>query len=199
MNARLDALQEQMSSCGSCDLCKTRKKVVFGSGSHEPLILIVGEAPGEEEDLEGIPFLGKAGQKLDSILSYLGVTRQDVYITNTVLCRTPNDRTPRKEEMDSCKWRLDLQIKLLRPKLIVLLGRSALEQFRGEPIKGALNRFFFDKLSNKDGWLNYTVDGYASKVIVTYHPSFHLKSPEKAYRETLSHWRKIKYWVDEHG
>ena len=197
MNARLDALQEQMSACGSCDLCKTRNKVVFGSGSHEPLILIVGEAPGEEEDLEGIPFIGKAGQKLDSILGFVGVQRQEIYITNTVLCRPPNNRTPRKEEMDACKWRLDLQIKLLRPKLILLLGRTALEQFRGEPIKGALNQFFFDKLPSKDGWLNYTVDGHASKVLVTYHPSYHLRSPEKSYRETLPHWQKVKHWVDE--
>lgn len=197
MNARLEALRDQMSACGSCDLCKTRTKVVFGDGSPEPLILIVGEAPGEEEDLQGVPFIGKAGQKLDSILSYLGVTRQDIYITNTVLCRPPNNRVPRKEEMDACKWRLDLQIKLLRPKLIILLGRTALEQFRGEPIKGALNQFFFDKVSNKDGWLNYSVDGQDSKVIVTYHPSYHLRSPEKAYRETLPHWQKIKKWVEQ--
>jgi DNA polymerase len=196
MNAQLDALREQMSVCGSCDLCKTRTKVVFGNGSHEPLILIVGEAPGEDEDLTGVPFIGKAGQKLDSILTYVGVSRQDIYITNSVLCRPPNNRTPRKEEMDACKWRLDLQIKLLRPKLIILLGRTALEQFRGEPIKGALNQFFFDKVSNKDGWLNYTVDGHESKVLVTYHPSYHLRSPEKAYRETLPHWQKIKKWVE---
>lgn len=197
MNTKLEALQDQMSACGSCDLCKTRNKVVFGEGSHEPLILIVGEAPGEEEDLAGVPFLGKVGQKLDSILSYIGVTRQDIYITNTVLCRTPNDRTPRKEEMDACKWRLDLQIKLLQPRVIVLLGRTALEQFRGEPIKGAINKYFFDKLSSKDGWLNYTVNGHTSKVIVTYHPNFHLRSPEKAYRETLPHWHKIKQWVEQ--
>lgn len=197
MNERLDALQEQMSSCGSCDLCKTRMNVVFGSGSHDPLIMIVGEAPGEEEDTKGEPFVGKAGQKLDSILSYVGVQRQDIYITNAVLCKPPNNRTPRKEEMDECKWRLDLQIKLLRPKLILLLGRTALEQLRGEPIKGALSQFFFDKQTNKDGWLNYTVDGQASKVLVSYHPSYHLRSPEKAYRETLPHWRKVKQWVDE--
>jgi DNA polymerase len=197
MNAKLEALKDQMSVCGSCDLCKTRNKVVFGSGSHEPLILIVGEAPGEEEDLEGVPFIGKAGQKLDSILSYLGVSRQDIYITNTVLCRPPNNRTPRKEEMDACKWRLDLQVKLLRPKMIILLGRTALEQFRGQPIKGALNQFFFDKIPNKDGWLGYSVDGHESKLIVTYHPSYHLRSPEKAYRETLPHWQKVKAWVEQ--
>lgn len=194
---RLNALKEQMSACGSCDLCKTRSQVVFGEGNPEPLIMIVGEAPGEEEDIQGVPFIGKAGQKLDSILSFVGVTRDDVYITNAVLCRPPNNRTPRKEEMDACKWRMDLQIKLLRPKLIILLGRTALEQFRGEPIKGALGNFFFDKLPNKGGWLNYVVDGHETKVLVTYHPSFHLRSPEKAYRETLPHWKKVKAWVNE--
>jgi len=197
MNASLDALRDQMSACGSCDLCKTRTQVVFGDGSHEPLIMIVGEGPGEEEDLKGLPFIGKAGQKLDSILSYVGVQRQDIYITNAVLCRPPNNRVPRKEEMDACKWRLDLQIKLLRPKLIILLGRTALEQFRGEPVKGALNQFFFDKIERPEGWLNYKVDDHESKVLVTYHPSYHLRSPDKAYRETLPHWKKVKQWVQK--
>jgi DNA polymerase len=196
MNAKLEALREQMSACGSCDLCKTRNKVVFGEGNQQPLILFVGEAPGEDEDLQGVPFIGKAGQKLDSIMSYLGMTRQDVYITNTVLCRPPNNRVPRKEEMDACRWRLELQVKLLRPKLIVLLGKTALEQFKGEPVKGALNQFFCDKIG-KDGWLNYTVDDYNAKVIVTYHPSFHLRSPDKAYRETLPHWTKVKKWIQQ--
>lgn len=197
INDKLEALKEQMSSCGSCDLCKTRNKVVFGDGSHEPLIMIVGEAPGEEEDVQGVPFVGKAGQKLDSILNYIGVKREEAYITNTVLCRPPNNRTPRKEEMDACRWRLDLQIKLLRPKLIILLGRTALEQFRGEPVKGALSQFFCDKHVKTDGWLHYKLDGHESKVLITYHPSYHLRSPEKAYRETLPHWTKIKQWVHQ--
>jgi len=199
MNVQLEALKEQMSSCGSCDLCKTRTKVVFGEGSHEPKIMIVGEAPGEEEDANGVPFIGKAGQKLDSILNYVGVKREEVYITNTVLCRPPNNRTPRKEETDACKWRLDLQIKLLKPKLIILLGRTALEQFCGQPIKGALSQFFFDKNGKKDGWLHYVVSGHESKVLVTYHPSYHLRSPEKAYRETLPHWTKVKQWISSNG
>jgi len=196
MNAKLDALKEQMMACQSCDLYKTRTNVVFGDGSHTPLIMIVGEAPGEEEDIASKPFIGKAGQKLNSILSYIGLPRDDIYITNAVLCRPPNNRNPRKEEMDSCKWRLDLQIKLLQPKLIILLGRTALEQFRGEPIKGALNKYFFDKFEKNDGWLHYKIEDHEAKVLVTYHPSYHLRSPEKAYRETLPHWKKIKQWVE---
>lgn len=197
MNVKLEALKDQMMACGSCDLCKTRTKVVFGEGNCSSKIMIIGEAPGEEEDVAGLPFIGKAGQKLDSILNYVGVKREDIYITNTVLCRPPSNRTPRKEEMDSCKWRLDLQIKLLKPNLIILLGRTALEQMRGEPIKGALSQFFFDKLPSKDGMLTYIVDGHESKVLVTYHPSFHLRSPEKAYRETLPHWQKVKKWIEK--
>lgn len=196
MNAQLDALKDQMSACQSCDLCKTRTKVVFGEGSHEPLLMIVGEAPGEDEDLQGVPFIGKAGQKLDSILNYVGVSRNEIYITNAVLCRPQSNRVPRREELDFCKWRLDLQIKLLKPKLIVLLGRTALEQMRGTPIKGAINKYFFDKLTSNDGWLHYTVNGHEAKVLITYHPSYHLRSPEKAYRETLPHWQKIKAWVE---
>lgn len=191
MNAQLEALKDQMSNCGSCDLCKTRTQVVFGEGSPSPLIMLLGESPGETEDLDGKPFVGKVGEKLDNMLKYVGVARDEVYITNAVLCKTPQNREPRKEELDSCRWRLNLQIKLLKPKLIVVLGKVALSQLKGEPVKGALNKFF------QDNWFNYTVDGHVSKVIVTYHPNFHLKSPEKAYKETLPHWTKIREWYKD--
>lgn len=193
----LNELQRQMENCGSCDLCRDRNKVVFGEGSTSPLLMIVGEAPGEGEDDQGIPFVGKTGEKLDSILSYLGVSREEVYITNSVLCRPPNDRNPRGEELEACKWRLDLQIQLLKPKLIILLGKIATQQMQERPVKGALNQFFTENLKEqKDGWLRYKVGDHESIVIVTYHPSYHLRSPERAYRTTLPHWQKVKKWIE---
>ena len=189
-------LKNQMSDCGSCDLCRERTQVVFGEGSTTPLVMFVGEAPGEEEDIQGVPFIGKAGQKLNSILKFISVTRDDVYITNAVLCRPPNNRNPRGEELTACKWRLDLQIQLLKPKLIVLLGKMAMQQMQGGPVKGALSQFFPEKIKQSDGWLTYTVSGHEAKVLVTYHPSYHLRSPERAYRITLSHWKKVKRWVE---
>ena len=192
----LDTLKKEMLDCASCDLCRERTQVVFGEGSANPLLMIVGEAPGEDEDTQGVPFVGKAGQKLDKILSYIGVSRDEIYITNSVLCRPPNNRNPRAEELDACKWRLDLQIQLLKPKLIVLLGKVATQQMQGNPIKGALSQFFPENLTQKDGWLHYKVGDHECLVMITYHPSYHLRSPERAYRTTLPHWTKVKKWVE---
>ena len=188
-------LKEQMQDCASCDLCNERTQVVFGSGSTNPLIMIVGEAPGEEEDAQGVPFVGKAGEKLNKMLQYAGVDRNETYITNAVLCRPPNNRNPRGEELDACKWRLDLQIALLKPKLIILLGRIAMQQMKGESVKGALTQFFTENVKQDDGWLKYKIKEHEARVLVTYHPSYHLRSPEKAYRVTLPHWTKVKQWV----
>jgi len=189
----LDELKSQMIDCGSCDLCRERTQVVFGEGPDNPLVMIIGEAPGEDEDIQGKPFIGKAGQKLDSILKYVGLGREEVYITNAVLCRPPKNRNPRGEELEACKWRLDLQIQLLKPKLIILLGRIAMQQMQGSPVKGALSQFF---LENK-GYMTYKTGEHEAKVMVTYHPSYHLRSPEKAYRITLPHWTAVKGWLEK--
>lgn len=185
---KLKELERQMSTCKACDLCKGRTTVVFGEGSHKPRIMLLGEAPGEEEDKTGRPFVGAAGQKLDKILSFAGVSRSDVYITNTILCRPPNNRVPRQEELEACRWRLDLQIQLLKPKLIVALGKTALQQLTGAPIKGNLNAHFGD-------WKTYKSGTHECKVVVTYHPSYHLRSPDHAYKVTLPHWTKVKEWL----
>nr|WP_297653771.1 uracil-DNA glycosylase [Hydrogenophaga sp.] len=186
-----------MEGCGSCDLCHDRTKVVFGEGATNPLVMVVGEAPGEDEDTQGIPFVGKAGEKLNSILEYVGVTREEIYITNSVLCRPPNNRNPRAEELEACKWRLDLQIQLLKPKLVILLGKIATQSMQEQPVKGALSQFFPENLKEqKDGWLRYSVGGHEAKVLITYHPSYHLRSPERAYRTTLPHWTRVKKWVE---
>ena len=107
-------------------------------------------------------------------------------------CRPPLNRNPRGEELDACKWRLDLQISLLKPKLIILLGKIAMQQMNGGAIKGALSQFFPEKV----GWKTYKVGGHEAQVMVSYHPSYHLRSPERAYRITLPHWQKVKKWVD---
>jgi uracil-DNA glycosylase len=193
MSSQFDTLHSQMLNCGSCDLCHERNQIVFGEGSQTPSILIIGEAPGEEEDTKGVPFVGKAGKKLDGILEYIGVTRDEIFITNAVLCRPPNNRNPKPDELDACKWRLDLQVQLLRPKLIIILGRVAMQQLSGRPIKGAMSQFFPENV--KDGWLHYRTGEHESLVLVTYHPSYHLRSPERAYKTTLPHWKQVKNWV----
>jgi DNA polymerase len=184
-----------MNNCTACDLCHNRTNVVFGEGSKNPLIMIVGEAPGEDEDITGVPFVGKAGQKLNNILDYIGVTREEVYITNAALCRPPNNRNPRAQELDACKWRLNLQIQLLKPKLIILLGKIATEQIYSKPIKGSLNQFFTEKIKNDNGWLKYIIGEHEALMLITYHPSYHLRSPQRAYKTTLPHWTKVKEWI----
>ena len=188
---RLEELCKQMSTCQSCDLYRGRKSVVFGAGNNKPLIMVIGEAPGEQEDQQGLPFVGPAGEKLNKMLAYAGVSRDDIYITNAILCRPQNNREPRQEELEACHWRLDLQIGILKPQLIVVLGKTALQQLQGGPVKGSLRQYF------KEDWMKYKVGNHECNVIVSYHPSFHLRSPEKAYRETLPHWTKIKQFVSE--
>jgi DNA polymerase len=185
---KLQELERQMSTCKACDLCKGRNTVVFGEGSASPKVLLIGEAPGEDEDTNGKPFIGPAGQKLTKILTYAGMSRGDVYITNAVLCRPPNNRVPRQEELEACRWRLDLQIQLLKPKVIVVLGKTALQQLNGSAVKGNLNSHFGD-------WKTYKSGDHEAKVMVTYHPSYHLRSPEHAYKVSLPHWTRLKEWL----
>lgn len=187
-----------MSSCTACDLHTSRTNVVFGEGSNNPRILIIGEAPGEEEDLSGKPFVGPAGQKLNRILDYVGVTRDEIYITNSVLCRPPNNRNPLQNELQACKSRLNEQIQTLKPELIIALGKIAVQQLLGKPFKGPLSQFF-PKDPDKIGgdWLTYIVKDLNIKTMITYHPSYILRSPQKGYQQVLPHWNMVKKWVEQ--
>ena len=119
------ALKSTCSSCNSCDLCKTRTNVVFGVGSETADIMFIGEGPGEQEDLQGIPFVGAAGKLLDSMMSIIDLDRTNSYIANIVKCRPPRNRDPLDEEQDACMGYLRNQVVLVQPKIIVCLGRIA--------------------------------------------------------------------------
>lgn len=190
----MDKLKEKMLKCTDCDLCYTRTNVVFGDGVLNPMVLVLGEAPGEDEDLSGIPFVGKAGKKLDSIFNYVGLKRdRDLYITNSVLCRPPNNRKPTFEELAACRYRLEEQIKLLNPTYMILLGKTALEQLMNQPIKGTLSQFFPKNFGKEGGdWLTYKMEDRKIKTMVTYHPSYLLRSPEQGYKTVLPHWQMVK-------
>ena len=121
---QIQALNNQIQQCQLCGLCLTRTNSVPGMGSFEPLVMIIGEGPGAEEDRQGLPFVGKAGQYLDEWLRALGLSRQEtVYITNIVKCRPPANRDPHPEEIKSCSLYLEKQIELLKPRAILSLGR----------------------------------------------------------------------------
>ncbi len=121
----LDELKSTCESCQNCPLGKTRTNLVFGTGNPHATLLFVGEAPGESEDLSGIPFVGRAGKMLDRYLEYVGIPREDVYIANILKCRPPNNRDPQESEQDQCMAYLREQVRIIRPKMIVCLGRIA--------------------------------------------------------------------------
>jgi len=158
---KLYDLAEDIRKCTSCPLCNTRTLTVPGDGGMDSGILIVGEAPGAEEDRLGQPFVGRAGKLLNELLESAGVVREEVFITNTVKCRPPKNRNPNTAELKACRKWLDAQIELISPKLIIILGRVALKELTGkEKIKE-----FHGKVSEFSG----------KKYFVTYHPSAGLR------------------------
>lgn len=124
-DARFAALEEKCAACRKCPLCETRTNVVFGTGNRHADLMFVGEAPGEQEDLSGTPFVGRAGQLLDKYLYAVDIRREDVYIANILKCRPPKNRDPQPDEEDACIDYLREQVRLIRPKVIVCLGRIA--------------------------------------------------------------------------
>jgi len=158
-----EALQAEVAPCTLCDLCKTRTQTVFGSGNKNADWMIIGEGPGQNEDQQGLPFVGNAGLLLTEMLRAIGLDREEVFITNIVKCRPPANRDPKPIEIETCKPYLMRQIALLKPKIIVVLGRIAAQALLNtdEPIS---------KLRGKIHALNDT------PVVVVYHPAYLLRS-----------------------
>ena len=129
MTAEFEKLKEICLSCEKCELCKGRRNVVFGVGNPNAKVMFVGEGPGEQEDIQGEPFVGKSGQLLDKYLEIIDLSRKDnIYIANIVKCRPPQNRDPKPEEQDACIDYLRKQVKLIQPKIIVCLGRIAAQR-----------------------------------------------------------------------
>jgi uracil-DNA glycosylase family 4 len=158
-----EALQAEVAPCTKCDLCKTRTQTVFGSGNKNADWMFIGEGPGQSEDQQGLPFVGKAGLLLTEMLRAIGLDREEVFIANIVKCRPPANRDPQATEIASCKPYLLRQIALLKPKIIVVLGRVAAQALLNtdQPI---------GTLRGKAHALNDT------PVIVVYHPAYLLRS-----------------------
>ena len=123
-----EALREECSGCAGCTLCETRRNLVFGDGNTGAEVMLIGEGPGEQEDLQGVPFVGPAGKLLDDMLSIIDLDREKCYIANIVKCRPPRNRDPQPQEQDACIGFLENQIALLQPKIIVCLGRIAAQR-----------------------------------------------------------------------
>ena len=127
----LEQVRNQVISCTKCDLCKTRSYSVPGKGNHNSDIIFIGEAPGRSEDKIGEPFVGAAGKKLSDALKYAGISRSQVYITNVVKCRPPNNRVPTQIEKESCRNYLESEIAIIKPKVICIMGNTAYQTILG--------------------------------------------------------------------
>lgn len=166
-------LEQAVAQCRACGLCERRKQAVLGVGDRHPDWMFIGEGPGADEDEQGEPFVGQAGKLLDAMLGAIDLARgRGVYIGNAVKCRPPGNRTPEAGEMATCKPYLERQIALLQPKLIVLLGRAAVQTILASdrPLASLRGRRH-----------EYNLNGQAIPVVVTYHPAYLLRNlPDKA-------------------
>ena len=183
MNTQLEALAEVCAACQKCELGKTRTKSVFGVGNPNADLMFVGEAPGEQEDLSGTPFVGRAGQLLDKFLYAVDINREDVYIANILKCRPPKNRDPLPEEEDACIGYLREQVRLIRPKVIVCLGRIAAMRL----IKPDF------KITREHGqW--FEKGNYLMTAV--YHPAALLRDPRKK-EDMLEDMKRIRQKLDE--
>ena len=157
-------IEAEIKGCTKCPLHRTRTNIVLGEGPTKTKLMLIGEAPGREEDLEGRPFVGRAGKLLDQMLKAIGISRGEVYITNVVKCRPPGNRTPEPQEIEACLPYLSKQIKLIAPKIICTLGLIAAQTVLNTTAP----------LSRLRGRI-HEVDGI--KIVVTYHPAFLLRFP----------------------
>ncbi|MEP6800353.1 MAG: uracil-DNA glycosylase [Acidobacteriota bacterium] len=162
----ISALEAFLAGCPRCKLANTRTHIVFGQGSPEAELMFVGEAPGRDEDEQGLAFVGRAGQLLTKIIEAMGRTREDVYIANVLKCRPPGNRNPERDEVESCRPFLHEQIRLVSPRVIVTLGTFAAQALLETDV--AISRL-------RGQW--QTARGV--RVMPTFHPAFLLRSPER--------------------
>ena len=167
----LEIVEKKCQSCKSCALGATRTNMVFSDGNPETArIVFIGEAPGETEDLEGKPFVGRAGQLLDEFLAEAGISRQeDLYIINTVKCRPPENRVPTDLEKACCSKFLKAQIDIIKPQAIVLCGATALKSFVELDKKTTISKV-------RGQWMTVSVDGVDYRAITIFHPSYLLRN-----------------------
>jgi len=170
------ALQQRVASCTACGLHSTRTQTVFGVGSSNAQWMVIGEAPGADEDQQGEPFVGRAGKLLNEMLRAIGLPREAVYIANVLKCRPPNNRDPTPNEVAHCEPFLKQQVELLRPKIILALGRIA-----------AQNLLQTDITIGKLRGQQFSYSGVP--VVVTYHPAYLLRSPA----EKRKAWDDLRY------
>ena len=191
----LKIIREDLGECTRCPLHKQgRKQIVFGVGNPETDLMFVGEGPGADEDEKGEPFVGRAGQLLNNMIKAMGITREQVYIANIVKCRPPGNRTPEREECETCSPFLMRQIAVVKPKIVVALGATAAKTLlaMNSSMAQLRGRFYDFKpagaRSNDPNW-------NGCKLAVTYHPAFLLRDP----RQKGEAWKDLQMVMKELG
>jgi len=180
MYQTLEEINELVKKCTKCDLCKNRKNTVFGDGNPNAKVMFIGEGPGGDEDIQGIPFVGKAGQLMNEAFIGLGIDRSKVYIANIVKCRPPGNRTPLKSEADSCLDYLRNQVILIKPEIIVLMGNTALKNILGDE---------YVITSSRGKW----IEKKGIKYMPTFHPAALLRDETKK----IDFWNDLKLVIKE--
>ncbi|MCK5201696.1 MAG: uracil-DNA glycosylase [Spirochaetales bacterium] len=182
----LEKIVEEISVCTKCRLCETRTNTVPGRGTQNPIVMIIGEGPGAEEDKTGLPFVGRAGQYMDKWMDAIGLSREkDLFIGNIVKCRPPGNRDPLPEEMSACLPYLERQIKLLKPSLILSVGRISSQVLTGRS-EG------IGRLRGR----TYDYEGVA--LIPTYHPSGVLRNPDEYRKPVWEDLQRVSTHINEH-
>lgn len=172
----LQLIREDIGDCTRCVLHKQgRKQIVYGTGNPQADIMFIGEAPGADEDEQGVPFVGRAGQLLNNMITAMGIRREDVYIANIIKCRPPGNRTPERDECETCSPFLMRQVEAIKPKIIVALGAVAAKTLLG------VN----DAMANLRGRI---YDFRSTKLAVTYHPAYLLRDP----RQKKEAWKDLQ-------
>lgn len=173
MFEKLEEIENVVKNCTKCALCSNRINTVFGVGNQNADIMFIGEGPGADEDVEGEPFVGKAGKLMNQAFIGLGISREEIYIANIVKCRPPNNRTPLKEEAIACLDYLRNQVMIIKPKVIVLLGNTALKNILGDE---------YGITTSRGKW----IEKKGIKYMPTFHPAALLRDETK----------KVDFWKD---
>lgn len=170
-----EELEESIKNCNKCKLCSGRNNIVFGTGNKNAKIMFIGEGPGSDEDIQGEPFVGKAGQLMNKAFEALEIERNNVYIANIVKCRPPQNRNPEKDESEACMDYLRNQVILVKPKIIVLLGSVALKNILGEE---------YGITNSRGKWIE--------KKEIWYMPTFHPAALLRDDSKKIDFWRDLK-------
>lgn len=181
-------LEDIGPNCSRCKLSRQgRKQIVFGTGDAHAELMFIGEGPGADEDQQGLPFVGRAGQLLNNMINAMGLKREQVYIANIVKCRPPQNRTPERDECDTCSPFLMRQIGVIKPKVIVALGATAAKNLLGvQESMASLRGRFYD--FSPPGEVDENSDPLVCKLAVTYHPAFLLRDP----RQKKETWKDLQ-------